>query len=193
MTSGTTHCPGLSPSTATARSARLPTAPHRPSSPALKADGLRQHVRSVLQVREAPGQRRDSQVLGSASENFRPASVYSSASGSTRCPSQGTNRRPRSRSGPRPRTGRPAREPAHVREVRQPGRSRRNRRGRDDYRLQWVCGSRMPNLPSPGSGEAPGQRFWHGTTPQPAPSFSFSVMMAIWLGGRPRCTSTKSY
>jgi hypothetical protein len=45
-----------------ASSARLPTAPHGPSSPALKADGLRQHVRSVLQVREAPGQRRDSQA-----------------------------------------------------------------------------------------------------------------------------------
>jgi hypothetical protein len=72
-----------------ASSARLPTAPHGPSSPALKADGLRQHVRSVLQVREAPGQRRDSQVLGSASENFRPASVFSSASGSTKCPARG--------------------------------------------------------------------------------------------------------
>ena len=34
--------------------------PMDPSSPALEADGLRQHVRSVLQVREAPGQRRDS-------------------------------------------------------------------------------------------------------------------------------------
>jgi hypothetical protein len=34
----------------------------------------------------------------------------------------------------------------------------RNRRGRDDCRLHWVCGSQMPNLPSPGSGQAPGQR-----------------------------------
>ncbi len=34
----------------------------------------------------------------------------------------------------------------------------RNRRGCDDYRLHWVCGSQMPNLLSPGSGEAPGQR-----------------------------------
>jgi hypothetical protein len=42
----------------------------------------------VLQVRQAPGQRRDSQVLGSASENFRPASVFSSASGSTKCPAR---------------------------------------------------------------------------------------------------------
>jgi hypothetical protein len=141
-----------------ASSARLPTAPHGPSSPALKADGLRQHVRSVLQVREAPGQRRDSQVLGSASENFRPASVFSSASDSTKCPArERTDGHVRAAVLDHERADQLANPPT-CGKCGSPVDRARNRRGRDDYRLHWVCDSQMPNLPSPGSGEAPGQR-----------------------------------
>jgi hypothetical protein len=129
------------------------------SSPALQADGLRQHVRSVLQVREAPGQRRDSQVLGSASENFRPASVFSSASGSTECPARGerTDGHVRAAVLDHERADQLANPPT-CGKCGSPVDRARNRRGRDDYRLHWVYGSQMPNLPSPGSGEAPGQR-----------------------------------
>jgi len=141
-----------------ASSARLPTAPHGPSSPALKADGLRQHGK-----KRSPGPRGTRPASRQPSARQRVGELQASQRlligfRQHQVPSQGTNRRPRSRSGPRPRTGRPAREPAHVREVRQPGRSRRSRRGRHDYRLHWACGSQMPNLPSPGLGEAPGQR-----------------------------------
>ena len=175
MTSGTTHCPGLSPSTATARlwphtasspptkaarirqrsqgrCARKPAGPPRPpcsgrcggpgikwptrrlpssasttrtrrprkppappstrhpqpgyrrrpmdpSSPALKADGLRQHVRSALQVREAPGQRRDGRVLRQRVGELQASQRRLIDFRQHQVPSQGTNRRPRSRSG----------------------------------------------------------------------------------------------
>jgi hypothetical protein len=82
-----------------ASSARLPTAPHGPSSPALEADGLRQHVRSVLQVRKAPGQRRDSQVLRQRVGELRASQRLLIDFRQHQVPGQGTNRRPRSRSG----------------------------------------------------------------------------------------------
>ena len=87
-----------------ASSARLPTAPHQPLQPSAEADGLAsaskafcRSVRRLASVATAKCRR--------ASENFRPASALSSASGSAGAPARDRTDGHVRAAGPRPRTG----------------------------------------------------------------------------------------